>query len=79
MHLYGIGQRMQFLMHLVLMMQLEMKFNGPQHRSRLCWVKIWWNSKVALGSLMACLSRFANLGMMGPTRYGSMSERRFTQ
>jgi len=28
---------------------------------------------------MASSSRFANLGMMGPTRFGSMDERRFTQ
>ncbi len=84
MHLYGIHQRVQFVMmpsslHPTLMMQLEMKFNGPQHRNRLCWAQIWRNSKVALHSLMACSSRFTKLGMMGPTRFGSMGERRFTQ
>jgi hypothetical protein len=41
MHLYKIGQGMQFVMmssslHLTLMMQLEMRFDGPQHRSNLC-------------------------------------------
>ncbi len=44
MHLYGIHQRVQFVMmpsslHHALMMQLEMRFNGPQHRSRLCWAQ----------------------------------------
>jgi hypothetical protein len=61
------------------MMQLEMKFNGPQHKSKLCLAIIWQNSKIALGSLMACSSRFTNLGMMGPIRFGSMGEKRFTQ
>jgi hypothetical protein len=39
----------------------------------------YWNFKVTLGSLMAHSSRFANLGMMGPTRFGSMGTKRFTQ
>jgi hypothetical protein len=66
-------------LHLALMMQLEMIFDGPQHRIRLCWARIWQNSRVALGSLMACSSRFENLGMMGPIWFGSMGERRFIQ
>jgi len=74
-HLYGIGQRMQFVMmssslHLALMMQLEMRFNGPQHTSELCWAQIWQNFKVAMGSLMVGSPRFANLGMMGPIKFG---------
>jgi hypothetical protein len=41
MHLYKIGERVEFVMmtfslHLALMMQLEMRFNGPQHKSELC-------------------------------------------
>jgi hypothetical protein len=84
MHLYRIGQRVQFVMmssslHFTLMMQLEIRFDGPQDRSELCSAQIWHNSKVALGSLMAHSSRFTNLGMMGPTRFGSMGKRKFTQ
>ncbi len=81
MHSYGIGQRMQFVMMpssllLTLMMQLEMKFDGPQHKNGLCWAQTYWNSRVALGSLMAHSSRFTNLGMMEPTSFGSMGVRR---
>jgi hypothetical protein len=84
MHSYGIGQKMQFVMmpsslHLTLMMQLEMKFDGPQRKSRLCWAQTYWNSRVALGPLMACSSRFANLGMMEPTKFGSMGVKISTQ
>jgi len=35
--------------------------------------------RVALGSLMACSSKFTNLGMMGPRRFGSMGKIRFIQ
>jgi len=43
-----------------------------------CFGQIWQNSRVTLGLLMACSSRFAGLGMMGTTRFGSMSKKRFT-
>jgi hypothetical protein len=62
MHSHGIGQ----IMLLTLMMQLNMRFDGPQHKNGLCWAQTYWNSTVALGSLMACSSRFTNLGMMEP-------------
>jgi hypothetical protein len=69
MHLYGIGQRVKFVMipfslHLALMMQLEMRL--VEERVML-GAQIWWNSKVALGSLMAHSSTFKNLRMMEPT------------
>jgi hypothetical protein len=53
-----------------------MKFDGPQHKNGLCRAQTYLNYRVALGSLMARSSRFTNLGMMEPIRFGSMGIRR---
>jgi hypothetical protein len=71
MFLYGIDQKVQFVMtpfslHLVSMMQLGMRFDNPFHRGNLCWASPCLS--LALGWLMAHSSRSTTLGSMGTRR-----------